>query len=79
MISQLTSAHEQGTNIGVAQGVGSLARILGPIFATSLFEKHVAVPYVVCGALSFITGLLTMGYLTQSPKQDATSTVTVSH
>lgn len=80
MISQLTAAHEQGTNIGVAQGVGSLARILGPIFATSLFEKHVAVPYVVCGALSFVTGLLTVGYLTHVPKTEgAPTTAPVSH
>jgi DHA1 family tetracycline resistance protein-like MFS transporter len=71
MISQLTAAHEQGTNIGVAQGVGSLARILGPIFATSLFEKHVAVPYVVCGALSFVTGLLAAARLTHIPKAEA--------
>ncbi|MDB6056248.1 MAG: Major facilitator superfamily 1 [Verrucomicrobiales bacterium] len=68
MISQLTAAHEQGTNIGVAQGVGSLARILGPVFATSLFEKHVAVPYVTCGVLSLVTGLITTVYLTHIPK-----------
>jgi DHA1 family tetracycline resistance protein-like MFS transporter len=79
MISQLTSAHEQGTNIGVAQGVGSLARILGPIFATSLFEKHVAVPYVVCGSLSFVTGLLTVGYLTHIPQVESAPVQPVSH
>lgn len=79
MISQLTSAHEQGTNIGVAQGVGSLARILGPIFATSLFEKHVAVPYVVCGALSFITGVITTAYLTHIPMTTAAAPSAVPH
>ena len=36
LLSNLTAAHEQGANIGVAQGAGSLARILGPIFATGL-------------------------------------------
>jgi MFS family permease len=36
MLSNLTAAHEQGANIGVAQAAGSLARILGPIFATGL-------------------------------------------
>ncbi|MGZ4961757.1 MAG: MFS transporter [Limisphaerales bacterium] len=78
MISQLTAAHEQGTNIGVAQGVGSLARILGPIFATSLFEKHVAVPYLVCGALSLITGFITASYLTHIPKPAPVETAPVS-
>lgn len=38
MLSNLTPANEQGATIGVAQGCGSLARILGPIFATSLYS-----------------------------------------
>jgi MFS family permease len=58
MISNLTSAHEQGVTIGVAQSAGSLARIIGPIFATVLFYRLVYLPYVLCGALSLMTGLL---------------------
>ena len=38
MLSNLTSQHEQGATIGVAQGCGSLARIIGPIFATTLYS-----------------------------------------
>jgi len=63
MISMLTSSHEQGTNLGVAQGVGSLARIVGPLFALSLFDLHPAVPYLICGALCLITGAATARYL----------------
>jgi DHA1 family tetracycline resistance protein-like MFS transporter len=33
LLSNLTSAHEQGGNIGVAQGAGSLARIIGQFSA----------------------------------------------
>ncbi len=33
LLSNLTSAHEQGANIGVAQGAGSLARIVGQFSA----------------------------------------------
>lgn len=59
MLSNLTAAHEQGANIGVAQGSGSLARILGPLFATGLLPFHPAVPYLVCaGVLFFTTGLV---------------------
>lgn len=58
LISLLTPANEQGATIGVAQSAGSLARILGPIFAASLFHAHPALPYVVCGALSFVTALV---------------------
>lgn len=63
MISNLTLAHEQGTTMGVAQGVGSLARIIGPIFAASLFDKHPALPYLVCAAVLFLTGIFALQYL----------------
>ena len=60
MLSNLTAAHEQGANLGVAQSAGSLARILGPIFATGLLQWHAAVPYLVCAAVLAITTLLVM-------------------
>ena len=59
LLSNLTAAHEQGANIGVAQGAGSLARILGPLFATGLLPIQPALPYLVCtGVLFCTTGLL---------------------
>ena len=72
MISNLTSADEQGATIGVAQGSGSLARILGPIFATGLYSASSlphwltsmsnafthpgAFPYLTCGVICIVTG-----------------------
>jgi MFS transporter, DHA1 family, tetracycline resistance protein len=64
MISMLTPAHEQGATMGVAQGVGSLARIVGPIFAASLFVLNAPLPYLICGTLCLLTALVTMQYLT---------------
>ena len=64
MISMLTAAHEQGATMGVAQGVGSLARIFGPIFAATLFYQNAPLPYLICAALCFFTGVVTMQYLT---------------
>jgi MFS transporter, DHA1 family, tetracycline resistance protein len=64
MISMLTPAHEQGATMGVAQGVGSLARIVGPIFAAGLFVLNAPLPYLICGALCLLTSLVTMQYLT---------------
>lgn len=58
MISNLTDAHEQGVTIGVAQSAGSLARILGPLFAASLFTRNPALPYLICAGLAFLTGLI---------------------
>jgi len=57
-LSNLTPSHEQGANIGVAQGAGSLARILGPIFATGLLPIAPALPYLVCTAVLLLTTVL---------------------
>ncbi|MGA2544726.1 MAG: MFS transporter [Verrucomicrobiota bacterium] len=66
MISMLTPAHEQGSTIGVAQGIGSLARIAGPFFAIGIFGKdHLPVPYLCCAALCFATGCITTRYLSR--------------
>jgi MFS family permease len=58
LLSNLTAAHEQGANIGVAQGAGSLARILGPIFATTLLPFYPAMPYLICTAVLLGTSVL---------------------
>ena len=64
MISNLAGDHEQGATIGVSQGMGSLARIIGPIFASSLFFIHAPLPYVISGALCFLTALLVVRCVT---------------
>lgn len=58
MISIHTPAHEQGATIGVAQSAGSLARIVGPIFAATLFDWSPILPYVACSAVCIIAGTL---------------------
>jgi MFS family permease len=67
MISMLTPSHEQGATMGVTQGVGSVARIAGPIFAASLFVAHASLPYLICAALCLSTAALTSQYLTHIP------------
>jgi multidrug resistance protein len=67
MISTLTLSTEQGAVMGVTQGMGSLARIAGPIFAATLFVAHASLPYLICAALCFATALLTSQYLTHIP------------
>ena len=58
MISNLSPRNEQGATLGVAQSAGSLARILGPIFAASLFQIAPSVPYVTCAVISCVTALV---------------------
>jgi DHA1 family tetracycline resistance protein-like MFS transporter len=55
LISNLTPEDEQGATIGVAQGAGSLARIAGPIFATTLLHYVPALPYLICALILVAT------------------------
>src|ERR1041385_3009143 len=66
LISILTPPHEQGATIGVAQSAGSLARIVGPVFASTLFGHHPSLPYVICGAISLLTGMFAWQSLCRS-------------
>ncbi|HTI97608.1 MAG TPA: MFS transporter [Dongiaceae bacterium] len=63
MISNLTPAAEQGATIGVAQSMGSLARIGGPIFAASLLDLHPALPYLICGGISLVAAFFAWQFL----------------
>lgn len=66
MLSILTPEHEQGATLGVAQSAGSLARILGPMFAGGLFHFHPTWPYVACAAIALLTGLVAAALLLKS-------------
>jgi len=73
LLSNLTPENEQGATIGVAQGVGSLARIFGPLFAAPLYFHIQALPYVICGAISILAGLIAVAFL---PSRRALATAT---
>lgn len=68
LISILTPAHEQGATIGVAQSAGSLARILGPLFAGLLYQVHPSVVYLSCSVLALGTAAWTWQNLCKSPR-----------
>ena len=63
LISLSASADEQGATMGVAQGAASLARILGPMFASPLYAGHHELPYFVCAGISLLAGLAAFVYL----------------
>jgi MFS transporter, DHA1 family, tetracycline resistance protein len=71
MLSLSSSPHEQGANLGVAQSFGSLARILGPIFASTLFFVKPSLPYVICGGIALLTGLFAWQRLCQKNSSPA--------
>ncbi len=63
LLSNLTPATEQGATIGVAQSAGALARIVGPIFAATLYglnDSTRALPYLICGGIAILAGLLSV-------------------
>ena len=71
LISILTPPNEQGATIGVAQSAGSLARIVGPIFAATAFDWRPALPYVTCAVICLIAGLIAWRRLvTRASSQD---------
>jgi MFS transporter, DHA1 family, tetracycline resistance protein len=63
LLSNLTPVNEQGATIGVAQSAGALARIVGPIFAATLYWHIPMLPYVACGAVSILAGALAIQQL----------------
>ncbi|MBC8097469.1 MAG: MFS transporter [Akkermansiaceae bacterium] len=58
LLSNLTSATEQGATIGVAQSAGSFARILGPLFAATSYSAMPSLPYLVCGVIAIGAGVM---------------------
>jgi DHA1 family tetracycline resistance protein-like MFS transporter len=73
LISNLTSANEQGGTLGVAQSAGSLARIIAPLFAATAYDFRPSAPYVICAALAFVTGLIALKRLSGSTRGEASA------
>ena len=59
----LTPGHEQGATLGVAQSVSSFARIIAPVFATTLYAVEASLPYLICAAVSLVSGVVAWSYL----------------
>jgi MFS family permease len=60
LLSNLAPPNEQGATIGVAQSAGALARIFGPLFAATLYTHVASLPYVTCGIISILAGVLAL-------------------
>jgi len=58
LLSNLTPSNEQGATIGVAQSAGSLARIVGPPFATTLLSYVPPLPYLFCAAVLLLASFM---------------------
>jgi len=58
LISLKTPKEEQGMTMGVAQSAGSLARMVGPVFALGLSDYSQKLPYFVCAGVAVIAAVI---------------------
>ena len=60
---------EQGEVMGIMQGLAAMARAVVPLVATSLYDVHLAIPFVIAGIVSLIGWLI---FRQVNPVADAT-------
>ena len=73
LISLNASSAEQGEVMGVTQSIGSMARIIGPLFALSLMDLRLELPYLICAFIAIIAAVLAWLLLVQPDKSVASS------
>ena len=71
LISLNASDSEQGEVMGVTQSIGSLARIIGPLFALGFMDIKPELPYLICSAIAIITALFAFKFI--GPNNNATT------
>jgi len=58
LVSIFSPATEQGASLGVVQSAGTLARIVGPVLATTLYAAQPHSPYFLAAVLALAAALL---------------------
>ncbi len=58
LVSIFSPPAEQGATLGVVQSAGTLARIVGPVLATTLFAEHPHGPYLLAAGLALAAAAL---------------------
>ena len=61
MLSQVTPSHERGLYMGVQQTFGGMARVIFPILAGWMFDRVIALPFLVSAGLVITTIFLGFG------------------
>ena len=49
LVSKYSDPRQQGTTFGLFQGMGTMARVIGPIVAGYVYQRHVVGPFVASG------------------------------
>ena len=57
LVSRHSQVDEQGATLGVVQNAGTLARVVGPLVATSLYHWRMPAPFLFCAATATLAGI----------------------
>lgn len=73
LVSIFSPPEEQGATLGVVQSAGTLARIVGPVLATTLFAEHPHAPYLLAATLALGAAVLARLKLPRTVVTEATN------
>ena len=63
LVSRHSPADSQGATMGVVQNAGTLARVIGPLVATSLYHWRLAAPFLFCAGVAAAAGTVAFNRL----------------
>jgi len=67
LISRHSPMDEQGAMLGVVQNAGTLARVLGPVLATTLYHWRLPAPFIFCAGTAALAGVAACLRLRRAP------------
>ncbi len=67
LISQASDPREQGLVFGLNQGLGSIARVIGPLVATFVLRYWLGGPFALAGTIVLLASLWTIALRMRSP------------
>ena len=71
LISHNSDPREQGLVFGLNQGLGSIARVIGPIIAAVAYRIHISGPFIVSAAIALAVAFWTLSLRTRNPDETA--------
>jgi DHA1 family tetracycline resistance protein-like MFS transporter len=66
LISHNSNPKEQGLVFGLNQGLGSIARVIGPVIAALAYHFHISGPFIVAGVIVLLAALWTVSLRARS-------------
>jgi MFS family permease len=77
LISMYADPAEQGATMGVAQSAGTLARVAGPVCATTLYSLSPHSPYLMAAGVALVAAAIAWRYLCGSEEESQGSSLLI--